>query len=138
LTLLDAEQRRSADQAVLQQLKSLTTKQVARFEARRAIVMAWYTYIKLHGMRGTIKLYDAFVSHFNEGNLQDNQVIYPHLDDAVSGVIHSIARRTLQMWVSEYEKPACRRLSTSWMALACAVSARSPCRKICTSLLSAW
>lgn len=104
LSLLDADQRRAADQAVLLQLKELMPKQVARFEARRAIVMAWYTYVKLHGMRGTIKLYDAFVSHFNHGYLQGNKVVYPHLEPAVAGVIDSIARRTLQMWVSDYEK----------------------------------
>lgn len=102
--LLDAEARRESDQAVLLKLPSLTVKQVARFEARRAVVMAWYGFLKLRGMKPTNALYEAFVSHFNAGHLQANKVQYPELALATSGVITSIALRTLQLWVSDYEK----------------------------------
>lgn len=104
MSLLDDENRREADRQVLLRLPKLTPKQVARFEARRSLTLAWYTYLKLHGMRPSRKLYEAFVSHFNAGHLQANKVQYPELAIATAGVIEQIALRTLQMWVSDYEK----------------------------------
>lgn len=103
LDLIDQEARASSDREVLAQLATLTPGQARRFEARRAVVNAWYVFLKLRGWpKRTTALFDAFVSAYNAGTLRAN-LSFAELAVTV-GVLDKIARRTLQMWVSGYEK----------------------------------
>ncbi|MCX7204779.1 MAG: Mu transposase C-terminal domain-containing protein [Proteobacteria bacterium] len=99
--LLDYSIRQQADQAVLARLPTLSPKQQRRFEARRAVVMSWHTYLKLKGWpKLTTALYQGFCD------------VYPHLFGALAypelvaarGVIEVIKLRSLQMWVTGYQK----------------------------------
>ena len=98
----EATDKADADQQVLARLETLAAPQRARFEARKAVVAGFFEWLRLRGGRRSIKQYEAYVSGYNAGHLRNNPT-FAMLAPAF-GVLDAIGLRSLQRWVSGYER----------------------------------